>query len=183
MSRKIILSLILVICLSITGCFNSEDKNKEVNKKEVEGIKNTEGLEVEGLIELTAEECEEVKTKVNNGKEIIELDLLKHKNRLLIPITEFRKLDDVKAEVNKGGKRNRVIISRKDLEIEILDNTNIFIIKKIDEEGNLVDREEKYCESSTLIYKNRMYIPLRFTSENLGFIVDWDEENNCVSIK
>ena len=56
------------------------------------------------------------------------------------------------------------------------------IVLKIDSDIATVDGEQKTLDVPAKIINDKTFIPLRFISENLGFLVNWNEEQNRAEI-
>ena len=61
-------------------------------------------------------------------------------------------------------------------------NEEVTILITIDSDIALVNGEEVKLDSPAFIENDRTYTPLRFISENLGAKVDWNEEQQKVTI-
>jgi len=59
---------------------------------------------------------------------------------------------------------------------------NIAIVLTIDSDTAFVDDEEFELDVPAMIIDDRTMVPLRFVSENLGAVVDWDAEERAVYI-
>lgn len=166
--------------LFLAGCGGEKKKDIDEDIHEI----NTEQLEIGEITEIDIKEYKRTKASlVVKGEETKELIFLVNKNRILAPLVDIREyFEDATIEVEKGGKRDRLIIKRDNIELVILIDTNIFEYKVYDEEGKLELIEEKYCENSTLNYEKKLFIPIRFFSQNLGYDVQWDERKRTVYI-
>ena len=76
------------------------------------------------------------------------------------------------SEVNWDEETNTAAVTQNDQTITFqMDNTVA-----------TVNGEEKEMDVPARMINDRIMIPLRFLSENLGYQVDWDDENYLVSI-
>lgn len=121
----------------------------------------------------TVNEKNIIKIKVNC--ENIEMDTapILENNRTLVPIRVVEQLG-FKVEWEDLTKRVYITGDNRELSVQI---GNMFAETNIDgfERTQLLDTPPK-------IYNNRTMVPIRFISETMGLIVEWDGENNTVII-
>ena len=77
--------------------------------------------------------------------------------------------------MHKNSKNGLFILPDIDDDVEI--------VLKIGDKRALVNNEEVELDTAPIIKDNRTFVPIRFVAENLGCIVNWDEEKREVIIK
>lgn len=91
-------------------------------------------------------------------------------DRTFVPIRAL--FEEMGAEVNWDEETNTATVTQNDQTITFqMDNT-----------AATVNGEVKEMDVPARMINDRIMIPLRFLSENLGYQVDWDDENYLVSI-
>lgn len=114
-----------------------------------------------------------IKIKVNC--ENIEMDTapILENNRTLVPIRVVEQLGFT-VEWEDLTKRVYIVGENRELSVQI---GNMFAETNIDgfERTQLLDTPPK-------IHNNRTMVPIRFISETMGLVVEWDGENNTVII-
>jgi uncharacterized repeat protein (TIGR02543 family) len=91
-------------------------------------------------------------------------------DRTMLPIRFIA--EALGAEVEWDGDTRKVSIIRGDIEIIITIDSNEAIVN-----GKIIT-----LDSPAFIENNRTYLPLRFISENLGALVEWDGDTSTVTI-
>ena len=64
----------------------------------------------------------------------------------------------------------------------IIDTDETTILLKIGDDLYVVNDEAKKMDTSALLFKDRTLVPLRFVAEALGYIVDYDEGSDTITI-
>lgn len=90
--------------------------------------------------------------------------------RTMLPIRFIA--ESLGATVDWDDAEQKVYIVKGDIEIVITVNSN----------SATVNGKSIKLDTSALIENKRTYLPLRFVSENLGAVVEWNEENLTVTI-
>ena len=111
-----------------------------------------------------------VKVQVNGQELTFDTPPRMISDRTFVPIRAL--FEEMGAEVNWDEETNTAAVTQNDQTITFqMDNTVA-----------TVNGEEKEMDVPARMINDRIMIPLRFLSENLGYQVDWDDENYLVSI-
>ena len=111
-----------------------------------------------------------VKVQVNGQELTFDTPPRMISDRTFVPIRAL--FEEMGAEVNWDEETKTAAVTQNDQTITFqMDNT-----------AATVNGEEKEMDVPARMINDRIMIPLRFLSENLGYQVDWDDENYLVSI-
>ena len=111
-----------------------------------------------------------VKVQVNGQELTFDTPPRMISDRTFVPIRAL--FEEMGAEVNWDEETKTATVTQNDQTITFqMDNT-----------AATVNGEEKEMDVPARMINDRIMIPLRFLSENLGYQVDWDDENYLVSI-
>ncbi len=91
-------------------------------------------------------------------------------SRTLIPVRAL--FENINATVNWNDTERKVTIKY----------STKTIVLKIDSKNATINGVAKKMDVAAAIIDNRTMIPVRFVSENLGFVVDWDDPTKTVTV-
>lgn len=146
LSIFIALSIVLICIPAYASGLNNTSAEGDYDAK-IDTIINFDGSDVNFLF--------------LNGERLANNELVIRNNRSLIPLSFFSEY--LNAEVSYSEKDERIIIGKSDVEIEFYLNDSV---AKVNGEEFNVDTPP-YKDGDTI------FIPLRFVSENLGYIVGY----------
>lgn len=126
------------------------------------------------LLPTTISAEENISLIVNCNKIQMDVNPIIQNERTLIPIRALEKMDFLVSwdDVNK-----KVKVSKDNSYLELQIN-NVEVIKNT---NNVV--EKLYLDTPPIIYNSRTMVPVRFISETMGYIVEWDGKTKTVTIK
>ena len=118
-------------------------------------------------------EYEKSLSQVYYNGELIEFDVapIMEKDRTLIPLRGL--FEKMGAVVEWNSQNQTATVSKDDIVISV----------KIDHYGVIVNGSCKYMDVPARLIENRIMIPLRFLSEELGYTVIWNEYDDSITIK
>ena len=118
-------------------------------------------------------EYEKSLSQVYYNGELIDFDVapIMEKDRTLIPLRGL--FEKMGAVVEWDGQNQTAIVTKDDMVLSV----------KIDHYGVIVNGSCKYMDVPARLIENRIMIPLRFLSEELGYTVIWNEYDDSITIK
>ena len=107
---------------------------------------------------------------IDGEKHIFNLSPVNVEGRKLVPIRPL--LEVLGANIHWDSATNTAIF--------YIDNNEIHI--NIEGSTALINGEKSLVDVPARLINGHIFVPLRFISENLGYIVDWDSENRIIKI-
>lgn len=121
----------------------------------------------------------EIKIQINNEWVQVDLDPFVENDRTLVPLNEF--MEKLGAKVETNLKNGTIKVNLEDISIELTIGKTI--AKIIKNEGGSLKEETINIDIAPRLVEGNVFVPLRFTSENLGYFVQWDNLQRAVIIK
>lgn len=121
----------------------------------------------------------DIKIQLNNEWIQVSLNPIIENDRTLVPLLEF--MDKLGAKVESDLKTGTIKIYTDEITIELAAGKSS--AKVIRNEGGSLIEETSNLEVSPKIVEEKIYVPLRYTAETLGFDVQWDNSLRAVIMK
>ncbi len=120
-----------------------------------------------------------IKVQINNEwvKEGIEPVI--ENDRVMVPLNKF--MEKLGAKVKSDLKTGMIEVSYGDVTIQLTPGKSS--AKIIKNEGGSLKEEDVNLEISPRVYGEKVFVPLRFAAEAMGFDVQWDNSLRAVIIK
>lgn len=120
-----------------------------------------------------------IKIQINNEWVQVSVKPFIENDRTLVSLNEF--MEKLGAKVESDLKSGIIKINYKDITIELtVDKNSAKIIKN---DGGSLKEETVNMEIAPKIVNEKVFVPLRFAAEALGFDVEWDNSLRAVIIK
>lgn len=123
-----------------------------------------------------ANEIDKLKVIVNGKLVASDVDPFVESGRTYVPLRAAATALDINIQYSESNKQVELNVSE---ELKYLFSTNSKIVTKI--EAGLTSEIE--IDSAVLIKEQRVFVPIRFISEQLGYDVQWDASNKNVVIR
>lgn len=120
----------------------------------------------------------DIKIQINNEWVQVSLNPFIENNRTLVPLNEF--MEKLGAKIESDLKAGTIKIYTDEVTIELtVGKSSVKVIKN---DGGSLKEEIVNLEISPKIVDEKVFVPLRFSAETLGYVVQWDNSLRAVII-